>query len=628
MSWGDSGGGWGDTDSGWGDAPAKPDRNSNRDVPKEGFKKRFISNNDGDEADGGGGWGGGQRDGFKKRFKSENGGEPPPDENKKRYTNEDGEEIERPAPYKPEELNLEEEVELQGNVGENFQRYNEQKVTCIPRDVIKPIEKFTDIIESKLLMSNIEAQKYTAMTPIQKWAMPAIMNGLDLIACAQTGSGKTAAFLLPILQTLLKIEIEPNDPNSDCQNPYCLIISPTRELANQINIHGNMLSRDSIVKCQVIYGGVSTPHLKAKISSGCHILVATPGRLKDFVSRGWIGFKNIKYIILDEGDRLVDEGFTTDIQSFFEHHSMPPMEERQTLFFSATFKESTQLSAKKYLKSNFVFLTVGRVGAANENINQEFIQVAREEKKRELKKILAGIPESEKTIVFTQTKNAADMLAGFFNALKLSSTSIHGDRHQSQREQAIRSFKKGEKRFLISSPVGNRGLDLPKVAIVINYDLPNNIDEYVHRIGRTGRAGHVGRAISFYEENRDRELLPQLIEILTEAKQPIPDWMQGQGGATDSGFGESNTAGPQDDWDKPTASAANNDDDWDKTDNKSESDKKDSAPTKSKNDDGWNASSNSKKDDGWGAPSKPEGSWGDVKGASSKQTDSWDDGGW
>lgn len=537
----------------------------------------------------------GSRGNFKRSqsFQDNDGAEGP----KKRFKDENGEEIERPEPYKPGELNLEEETELQGNVGENFQRLSEQKVTCLPLDIIKPIEKFTDVIESKLLLTNIETQKYTAMTPIQKWAMPAILGGHDLIACAQTGSGKTAAFLLPILQTLLKTELEPNDLNNDCQNPYCLIISPTRELANQIYVHGTLLSRDSIIKVQVIYGGVSTPHLKSRISTGCHILVATPGRLKDFVQRGWIGFKNIKYIILDEGDRLVDDGFTSDIRTFFNHESMPPIEKRQTLFFSATFKESTQLSAKDYLKESFIFLTVGRVGAANENISQEFIQVSRENKKRELKRILGEVPENEKTIIFTQTKNAADMLAGFFNALKLSSTSIHGDRHQSQREEAIRAFKKGEKRFLISSPVGNRGLDLPKVAIVINYDLPKEIDEYVHRIGRTGRAGHTGRAISFYEESRDRELLPSLIEILTEAKQPIPDWMQGGG--------ESSSAQDQDgdwnagDWDKPAATASNTqseksdkpigqaDDDWGNS-VKSEEKKDDAKPVS----DGWD-------DSGW-----------------------------
>lgn len=276
------------------------------------------------------------------------------------------------------------------------------------------------------------------MTPIQKWAIPAIMEGYDMIAGAQTGSGKTAAFILPALQYILNTELEPNDPNDDCANPYCLVISPTRELANQIYVHANMLSKDSIIKCHVIYGQISVAHQKAKLSTGCHVLVATPGRLKDFVERGWIGFKNIKYIILDEGDRLVDDGFEADIKRLYEHPTMPEEALRQTLFFSATFKEQTQLNAVKYMKKTFIFLTVGRIGAANEDIKQEFLVVNRQDKKRELKKILSEVPDTEKTIIFTQTKNAADMLAGFFTALNLDSTSIHGDRMQSQRGETER----------------------------------------------------------------------------------------------------------------------------------------------------------------------------------------------
>lgn len=521
-------GGWGsgpskDDDGGWGSAPSKGDDN--------GRESRQPREDDG-------GWG---------STKSNNWGSSDNNESESKRFKRDPEgndQESRPAPFKPEELDLDEEAKLQGDgAGENFKRYQDQEVTCLPADCIKPIEKFTDFITSELLLKNVETQKYAGMTPIQKWSIPAILNNHDLIGCAQTGSGKTAAFLLPILQRILDLKPE-SYRNEECQHPYCLIISPTRELAHQINVHANMLAKDSVIKCHVLYGQISTGYLKSRLATGCHILVATPGRLKDFVQRGWIGFKNIKYVILDEGDRLVDEGFTADIAGFFNHESMPPKEDRQTLFFSATFKEETQLNARKYLKDNFLFLTVGRVGAANEDIKQEFVQVSRMEKKRELKKILKDVPETDKTIVFTETKVCADILAAFFTAQNLSSTSIHGDRTQPQREQAIKAFRKGEKRFLISSPVGNRGLDLPKVSLVINYDLPKNIDEYVHRIGRTGRAGHTGRAISFYDAEHDGELLPQLIEILTEAGQEIPDWMTGgeaQGG--DVNFNQE-TSGP------------------------------------------------------------------------------------
>lgn len=559
---------------------------------------------------------------------------------------------ERPAPYKPQDIDIDEEARLQADgTGENFHRYKEQKVTCLPVGIIEPVDKFEDIIKSELLLKNVQALGYAEMTPIQKWAMPAIMMGQDIIGCAQTGSGKTAAFLLPILQAIMKTDLETHDPNSDCQNPYCLIISPTRELANQLYTQSEMLSRDSIVACRVLYGQVSVAHQKSKISQGCHVLVATPGRLRDFVERGWIGFSNIKYVILDEGDRLVGDGFKESIKEFFDHPSMPPMEKRQTLFFSATFKPEIQTNAKEFLKDNFVFLAVGRVGAANEDIKQEFLQVARTEKKRELKKILSQVPESDKTIVFTQTKQAADMLATFFTQMNLSSTSIHGDRHQSQREEAISTFKKGIKRFLISSPVGNRGLDLPKVALVINYDLPENIDEYVHRIGRTGRAGHTGRAISFFDADRDREILPCLLKILEEAKQDIPEWMKngdfsaggsgggdawatGASGATDDWGATSGAV--EDDWGSAGATADSNEtpkpstsaeaDDWGSGAASSAPDNpKPTTPTESAESSGWGETSKAAGDSGWG--NSDWGSSNDNKTNTSNQ-DKTDNSGW
>jgi probable ATP-dependent RNA helicase DDX4 len=542
----------------------------------------------------------------------------------------------RPAPYRPDELNLEEEVKLQvDTVGENFKRYKEQKVTCFPLDIIKPIDKFEDVIESKLLLENVKSLRYTEMTPIQKWAMPAIMGGYDLIGCAQTGSGKTAAFLLPVLQTIMKSDLSQCDSDENCQNPHCIIISPTRELAKQIYVQSKMLSKDSLVKSCYIYGQISTAHLKAQLSKGCHILVATLGRLKDFVQRGWIAFRNIKYIILDEGDRLVDEGFTGDLKAIFTHETMPPKTERQTLFFSATFKKNVQLTAKEYLKDDFIFITVGRVGAANEDIKQEFLQVSRADKKRELRNILKTVPESDKTIIFTQTKAAADMLAGFFNSLKLSATSIHGDRHQSQREEAIAVFKRGDKRFLISSPVGNRGLDLPKVSLVINYDLPDNIDEYVHRIGRTGRAGHTGRAISFFDQDRDREILPDLLKILEEAKQEIPSWLEELRSSCNGELSAPTKGGNDEDWgastrDSQSAPKGGNaglaDDDWGSSTRKSQSEPS-GGSAKSGYDDDWGSSTSNNRqapkngnagfgDDDWGSStrkSRPAPSGGSAK---------------
>lgn len=316
-------------------------------------------------------------------------------------------------------------------------------------------------------------------------------------------------------------------------------MAPTRELARQTYVEALKLSQDSVVKSQCIYGGVQTGFLRAALSKGTHILVATPGRLKDFLNRNWISLENLKYIILDEGDRLIDDGFVTEMRILFTNPTMPPKEERQTMFFSATFKPEAQSIAREFMKPNYIFITVGLVGAANEDVKQEFISVSRPEKKRELKKILLGLGPEDRVIVFTQTKATADVLSGFLSSSNVSCTSIHGDRHQSQREQALSEFKRGTKKVLVASPVGERGLDLPKVSMVINYDMPNELDEYVHRIGRTGRIGNTGRAISFFDPDRDTKLINELTRALKQAQQPVPDFFgnsQSNNGA-DDGFG-------------------------------------------------------------------------------------------
>lgn len=425
-------------------------------------------------------------------------------------------------------MDLEAEELMKVGQGINFDRYDKIKVECKGAD-IKPVEKFSDLISSELLLENIAKAGYTKMTPIQRYTIPAMAKGIDLIGIAQTGSGKTAAFLLPVLQTLLNDRDLDSQYGQECQQPHCIIMAPTRELARQTYVEALKLSKDSVIKCQCIYGGVQTGFLRAQISKGTHILVATPGRLKDFINRGWIGLANIKYVILDEGDRLIDDGFVPEMRTLFSNESMPPVDKRQTMFFSATFNQSAQTISKEFMKSDFLFITVGMVGAANEDVKQEFRRVERAEKKRELKKILQSLSSEDKVIVFTQTKATADVLSGFLSAQGIEATSIHGDRLQEQREQALREFKRGTKKCLVASPVGERGLDLPKVSMVINYDLPQALDEYIHRIGRTGRIGNTGRAISFFDPERDTNLIDDLKKALVHAQQDVPAFFNGSG---------------------------------------------------------------------------------------------------
>lgn len=456
------------------------------------------------------------------------------------------EEAPRPPPFRPDEVNLEEEEQIKIGQGINFDRYDQIQVD-VQGGELMPIDNFGDLITSELLRKNIERAGYKKMTPIQRYTIPALANGFDLVGCAQTGSGKTAAFLLPVLQTIMNIQDIDSQYGQETQRPYCIIMAPTRELAKQTFVEALKLSRDSVIKCQYIYGGIATGYLRAQINKGTHVLVSTPGRLKDFLERRWISLENLKYIILDEGDRLIDQGFVVDMRALFTHETMPPKDQRQTLFFSATFKEEAQQIAREFMKSNYIFITVGMVGAANQDVKQEFIQLERPQKKRELLKILKGLEPNEKVIVFTQTKATADIVSGYLTQMGVMCTSIHGDRHQSQREEALNQFKRGIRRCLVASPVGERGLDLPEVSMVVNYDMPNELDEYVHRIGRTGRIGNTGRAISFYDPSHDSRIINDLTRALKHAQQEVPDFFNNErtafGGNNDgfsdnAGFGE------------------------------------------------------------------------------------------
>ena len=277
------------------------------------------------------------------------------------------------------------------------------------------------------------------------------------------------------------------------------------------------------------------------LQRGCSVLVATPGRLIDFVNKGKISFAKIKFFVLDEADRMLDMGFLNDIEKVMNHHTMPGITERQTLMFSATFPEEIQTLAGKY-QNNYVFFVVGVVGAANTDVLQEVIEVGGREKNRMLVEKLSelSVEPKNKVIVFVGKKRTADFLASFLSSKEMSSTSIHGDRYQSQREEALKDFKKGTRSILIATQVAARGLDIKGVTHVINFDLPSEVDEYVHRIGRTGRVGNTGHAISFYDSEVDYGLAKDLVKILTDAKQEVPEWLTQAadgGGAYQTYFG-------------------------------------------------------------------------------------------
>ena len=272
----------------------------------------------------------------------------------------------------------------------------------------------------------------------------------------------------------------------------------------------------------VIYGGADIKAQIKDLDMGCHLLVATPGRLIDLIARDKIGLEQIKYLTLDEADRMLDMGFEPQIRDIVERRDMPENGRRQTMMFSATFPKEIQLLARDFL-TNYVFLTVGRVGSTSAMITQRLEWVEENEKRSFLLDLLRTDPDAL-TLVFVETKRGADDLERFLQHENYPAISLHGDKCQIEREDALNLFKTSRKPILVATAVAARGLDIPNVKFVVNFDLPTDIDEYVHRIGRTGRAGHTGEAISFFNE-KNRNIAKSLYDLLKENQQELPDFL-------------------------------------------------------------------------------------------------------
>lgn len=407
--------------------------------------------------------------------------------------------------------------------GMNFDKYDIMKVNVTGENVPKSIKHFEDSGLRQLLLGNIHKSGYVRPTPVQKHAIPIVTAGRDLMACAQTGSGKTAAYLLPIIHVILNDPKEAVVTTEHCE-PQVVIISPTRELTLQIFNEARKFAYGSIIKTVVVYGGVVSNHQIQRAMTGCHILVATPGRLLEFVNKGRITFSSLRFLVLDEADRMLDMGFMPDIERLMGHPTMVASDKRQTLMFSATFPEDIQRLAGKFL-NNYLFLAVGIVGSACSDVEQRFHLVPKFEKRPKLTELISQ-EGGEKTLVFVEMKRTADFIATYLSEYDFPTTSIHGDRLQREREEALADFKSGRMGVLVATAVAARGLDIKNVYHVVNYDMPKTIDEYVHRIGRTGRVGNRGKATSFYDPEVDAPLARDLIRILQQAGQDIPSWLE------------------------------------------------------------------------------------------------------
>ncbi|TID15000.1 hypothetical protein CANINC_004671 [Pichia inconspicua] len=436
--------------------------------------------------------------------------------------------------------------------GINFDNYDDIPVEASGENIPEPITEFTSPPIDSLLLENIKLARFTRPTPVQKYSIPIISSGRDLMACAQTGSGKTGGFLFPVLSESFKngpapIPVPTNRFSVGKAYPTALVLAPTRELVTQIYEESKKFVYRSWVKTCVAYGGADIGTQIRNLARGCDLLVATPGRLNDLLERGKISLQNIKYFVLDEADRMLDMGFENQIRYIVEECDMPPAKERQSLLFSATFPKEIQYLARDFL-NDYIFLSVGKVGSTSENITQKILYVEEEDKELTLMDILASEEEQGLTLIFVETKRMADILSDYLYSNNLPATSIHGDRTQREREKALELFKSGRAPILVATAVAARGLDIPNVTHVINYDLPGDIDDYVHRIGRTGRAGNTGVATAFFNRG-NRNISRDLVDLLTEAKQEVPKFLSSisrESGRGGSGSGRGRSSGSRD----------------------------------------------------------------------------------
>lgn len=378
------------------------------------------------------------------------------------------------------------------------------------------MKTFQDLGIAGTILRAVEAEGYTHPTPIQAQAIPYLMEGRDLLGIAQTGTGKTAAFALPILTHLLKERL-PSKP----RRVRVLVMAPTRELAAQIAESFKTYGRHAQVQVATVFGGVSYgPQVRA-LGRGLDVLVATPGRLLDLIDQGSVRLNETDYVVLDEADHMLDLGFIVPIRKII---GLLP-KKRQTLLFSATMPKEIAGLAGDMLK-NPAQVAIKPEGTTAERVEQKVFKVPGGSKNDLLSHLLQQ-SEFERTLIFTRTKHGADKVCKMLGKINVAAAAIHGNKSQAQREKALAGFKKGSTRVLVATDIAARGIDVDMVSHVINYELPDVAETYVHRIGRTARAGAGGQAIAFCDASERSNL--RAIERLTRQKIPAFSWSADDG---------------------------------------------------------------------------------------------------
>lgn len=370
--------------------------------------------------------------------------------------------------------------------------------------------KFKDYHLTPALLENLNQHRLVRPTDIQYKSIPCILKGEDVLAIAQTGTGKTAAFAIPTIQRLHEWKKKARRKDGI----KCLIMVPTHELAKQIERVFNDLSKGTLVNSFAIHGGVPQDKQVSALQKNVDVLITTPGRMFDLRSQGHLQLHRVECLILDEADQMLDKGFIKDIEDVIQH--LP--KRRQTLFFSATIDKSIKRLAYSIIRKNAIRIQISPVDIVSRNVFHQVAFINMDDKRFFLERLFNEYNKS-KILVFARTKVRVERISAAMNRVNIPSTTIHGDKEHSERSKAIQEFTEGKTRMLIATDVSARGIDIPGIDYVVNYDLPEQAEMYVHRIGRTGRGNQKGQAVSFCDD-KERNVLSK-IETYIGKKIPI-----------------------------------------------------------------------------------------------------------
>merc|ERR550514_542434 len=394
-------------------------------------------------------------------------------------------------------------------------------------NVPKPVRTFEEASFPEYVLQELHRAGFKEPSPIQIQGWPIALAGRDMIGIAETGSGKTLAFLLP---AVVHINAQPYLSRGD--GPIVLALAPTRELATQIQEECQRFGKSSRIKNTCCYGGVPKAQQARDLQDGVEIVIATPGRLIDFLESDRTNLKRVTYLVLDEADRMLDMGFEPQVRKIVSQ--VRP--DRQTLMWSATWPREVQRLARDLCREAPVHINIGSLDLRTAHTIRQYVEVVQDHDKRgRLKRLLEKVMDGSRILIFSSTKRDADQLTREMRLDGWPALCIHGDKKQEERDWVLKEFKEGKSPILVATDVASRGIDVKDIKYVINYDFPNQIEDYVHRVGRTGRAGAIGSSYSFFTSDKFR-LAKDLIQVLEEARQPVPEELQKLGDGGGGGY--------------------------------------------------------------------------------------------